>query len=54
MVMALFHEIFLLLLRRIADGQERTSAIRHAPLADDFGLTDGERVGILTSRRTIA
>jgi hypothetical protein len=54
MVMAFFHEILPPLLRRIADGRERTSAVRHAPLADDFGLADGERVGILTRRRTIA
>jgi hypothetical protein len=54
MVMTRFHEIFLPLLRRIADGWERTSAVRHARLADDFGLANGTRPGLVAHRRTIA
>jgi restriction endonuclease Mrr len=54
MAMAQFHETFLPLLRRSADGRERMIVVRHAPLADDFGLADGERASILTRLCTIA
>ena len=54
MIVAQFHEIFLPVLRRIADGRESTMAVRHAPIAGDFGLAEGERTGLLTRRRTIA
>jgi restriction endonuclease Mrr len=54
MIVAQFHEIFLPVLRRIADGRERTIAVRRVSIADDFGLADDERAGILTRRRTIA
>ncbi|NBO94001.1 MAG: restriction endonuclease, partial [Planctomycetia bacterium] len=45
-----FHEIFLPLLRRAADGREWTLAALRGPIADDFGLTDAERAELLPSR----
>jgi len=44
-----FHEIFLPLLRRSADGREWTLAALRGPIADDFGLTDAERAELLPS-----
>jgi len=54
MVMAQFYEIFLPLLRRSAGGRERPIAVRHDPIADDFGVADGARSGLLTRRHLIA
>ncbi len=53
MVMAQFHEMFLAGLRRSASGCQRTIAVRCGPIADDFGLADGTRPGLVTRRRTI-
>ena len=44
-----FHEIFLPLLRRSADGREWTLAALREQIADDFGLTDAERAELLPS-----
>ena len=44
-----FHEILLPLLRRSADGKDWTLAALRGPIADDFGLTDAERVELLPS-----
>jgi restriction system protein len=44
-----FHEIFLPLLRRTADGREWTLAALRGPVADDFGLTEAERAELLPS-----
>jgi restriction endonuclease Mrr len=44
-----FHEIFLPLLLRSAAGREWTLAALRGPVADDFGLTDAERVELLPS-----
>ncbi len=54
MAMAQFHEIFLPVLRRSADGRERTIVVRHAPIADNVRLADRARPGFLTRRRAIA
>jgi restriction system protein len=42
-----FHEIFLPLLRRAADGRDWTLAALRGPIADDFALTDAERAELL-------
>jgi restriction system protein len=44
-----FHEIFLPLLRRVADGKDWTLAALRGPIADDFGLTAAERAELLPS-----
>lgn len=44
-----FHEMLLPLLRRSADGRDRTVAVPRAPLADDFALADAERQELLPS-----
>ena len=44
-----FHEIFVPLLRRSADGKDWTLAALRGPIADDFGLTDAERAELLPS-----
>lgn len=44
-----FHEIFLPILRRSADGRDWTPAARRGPIADDFGLTEAERAELLPS-----
>lgn len=44
-----FHEIFVPLLRRSADGREHALASLRGPIADNFRLTDGERVQSLPS-----
>ncbi len=54
MLMAQFHEIFVPVVRRSARGREMAIVVRHAPIADDFGLAEGERAGLLTCRHTIA
>ena len=41
-----FHEFFLPLRRRSADGKERTLAALRGPIGDDFGLTDAERADL--------
>jgi len=42
-----FHEFFLPLLRRSADGRERTLAALRGPIGDDFGLIEAERAELL-------
>jgi len=44
-----FHEFFLPLLRRSADGRDWTLAALRGPIADDFGLTDAEQAELLRS-----
>ena len=44
-----FHEIFLPLLRRAADGRDWTLAALRGPIADEFALTDAERAELLPS-----
>ena len=44
-----FHEMFLPLLRRSADGKEWTVAALRGPIADNFGLSDAERQELLPS-----
>ena len=44
-----FHEIFVPLLRRSADGREWTRAALRGPIADDFGLSDAELAELLPS-----
>ena len=44
-----FHEIFVPLLRRSADGKDWTLAALRGPIADDFGLTEAERAELLPS-----
>lgn len=51
--MAALHESILPVMRRSALGYESKIAVRHGPLADDFGLADGTRPGLVTRRRTI-
>lgn len=53
MAMAEVQERFLPVMRRYDGGRERPIAVRHAQLADDFGLADGPRPGLVTRRRTI-
>jgi hypothetical protein len=52
--MAQFHELFLPVVSRAADGRKRTISVRRGPITVDLGLDDGERVGLLSRRRTIA
>ena len=52
--MAEFRKIFLPILSCSADGQGRTFAVRSATIADDFGLAEVERAGVVTRRCTIA
>ena len=42
-----FHEIFLPLLRRSADGRAFTLAVVRGPTANESSLTDAERSGLL-------